>query len=91
MPIWVGSPETIWEGQQAKEALRRQNDCRWHDPEEGTVRVDARRWAQAQAFEKRGWMHCWNDHADDRSAEHAALLDDYRAVSPDLGSVLEVG
>jgi hypothetical protein len=91
MPVWVGSPEDVRHDQDALAALLAKNDQRFYNPTLGVVRVDVRRWLAAQGYESRGWLHCWSDQADDRSDDHAALFDGYKALKNDLGWVLEIG
>lgn len=89
--IWVGAPDDLRTGDAALDAIRQENDANYYDPVYGTVRVPLERWRKAQGYESRGWLHCWSDQSDDRSAEHAKLFNDYQVLKVDLGHVCEVG
>jgi SAM-dependent methyltransferase len=91
MTIWVGSPERICTGDEAVQAILRQNDACYYNPAVGVVQVDMARWRQAQEYEKRGWLQCWNGDTNDRCDEHARNFMNYVALKKDLGRVMEVG
>ncbi len=89
--VWVGGPDDVRVGDEALDAIRQENDANYYDPTYGVVRVPIARWRKAQGYESRGWLHCWADQSDDRSAEHAAIFDGYKNLKEDLGHVCEVG
>jgi len=92
MPTWVGSPERICEGLEAEENIAKINDSKYYThPDLGIVKVDFDRWQAAQKFEHHGWINCWHDAQSDRNHEHYAIFDGYKALPPNLGTMLEVG
>lgn len=88
---WVGSPETIHTGEAAAKAILTQNDNKYYNHKTGITQVDIERWNQAQKFEKQGWLECWPYAADDRSQEHLHLFNNYTALKPNLGNLIEIG
>jgi SAM-dependent methyltransferase len=91
MTLWIGSPSDVRSGDQAKDAIRTQNDAKYYDPTNGITKVDYERWVAAQKYEASGWMDCWQGVCDDRSHEHFQHFDGYRNLKKHLGNTLEVG
>ena len=65
--------------------------CAFFDAAYGTVRVDERRWREAQAFEASQWALSPASQTTDRNEHHAMLFDDYSVLPRHLGHVLELG
>lgn len=89
--LWIGGPDDVRRGDSALDAIRVENDAHYFSDELGSVKVTQQRWRRAQEYEANGWLRCWSDQQDDRSAEHFEIFKGYQDLKSDLGHVCEIG
>lgn len=78
--LFVDRNLDVHRGAEATSLLKDTNDLRFYEPGRGVVRVDARRWNEAQRYERKTWMELNLRASDDRNREHMARFGGYEAL-----------
>jgi SAM-dependent methyltransferase len=91
-PLFIDARVTVAEGERAAARLRRTNDSRFFSPSRGIVKVDRKRWREAQRYEERTWLTLHRGAADDRNVEHHERFDHFAPiVGRSFRRVIELG
>lgn len=90
-PIFITSPINVLTGDAARVALETTNDSAYYTPDKGVLSVPLERWQKAQAYERETWLVHGLNATEDRNTEHVGMFDGYKALSDDLGRVIELG
>lgn len=67
------------------------DQCAFYEPAYGIIRVDEKRWREAQQWEAAMWAEAPAAQTTDRNDHHAAQFDRYAALPASLGHVVELG
>ncbi len=79
-PLFVDHDVRVHRGDEAKKLLEDTNDLRFYEAGRGVVRVDTRRWDEAQRYERKTWMELCLRASDDRNRDHLARFGGYEAL-----------
>lgn len=79
-PVFVDRDVRVHHGEAARTLLEETNDLRFYEAGRGVVRVDERRWSDAQRYERKTWMELGLRQSDDRNREHVARFGGYEAL-----------
>lgn len=80
--IFISSDVEVTGGKAAEALLRKKNDRKYlKSKKQGIVKVDRKRWQEAQTYERKTWMELNAGAADDRNEDHRAMFDSYRAIT----------
>lgn len=79
--VYIDKNINILTGDQAKKALKKENDALYVSDGDGVVRVPLERWKIAQYAEKNHWMKRGIKSIEDRNFHHEIRFDNYKCLS----------
>jgi len=77
MNIFIDKETNMFFGDEAKNRLETTNDKIFLNDIDGIIKVDEKRWKEAQYFERKIWIECIKDGYDDRNQEHMICFNNY--------------
>lgn len=92
-PFFADEKENVYTGRDATRKLERRNDRRFFQQGLGVLEVDARRWNEAQRYQRRTWMEGKGPIVrEDYNGEHEIHFGKYAAIkSSYFANALEIG
>lgn len=90
--LFISASASVKSGQDAERLIKRKNDTRYLKKDKGIVKVDRRRWHEAQTYEEKTWMVYNSGASDDRNLDHLNGFDGYKAIEgKKFNSAIELG
>lgn len=91
-PYFIDKDINILTGEQALEALQKENDSKFLTKESGVIKVSAERWKLAQECERNHWLKKGIKTGNDRNDYHYMQFNQYKDISSiEFNSMLEIG